>query len=170
MGGEKRRFALDWALPMAHPNEELLRRFYDSFRARDAEGMIACYAPAVRFRDPAFGDLEGDRARGMWRMLCSRAKDLRVECSGIVADGQQGTAHWEAWYTFGAAGRPVHNVIDATFRFEGGLITQHHDHFDFHRWSRQALGLPGLLLGWAPFFRKSLQARANQGLDGFLKR
>ena len=40
---------------------------------------------------------------------------------------ETGRAHWEADYTFSSTGRKVHNVIDATFEFEGGLIRAHRD-------------------------------------------
>ena len=36
----------------------------------------------------------------MWRMLCGRATDLRVEHSEVEAEGDEGSAHWEAYYTF----------------------------------------------------------------------
>ncbi len=155
---------------MAHPNEELIARFYRAFAARDAEGMVACYAPDVRFSDPAFPGLVGECARGMWRMLLARGRDLRVTFSDVRADDREGSAHWEAFYTFGSTGRPVHNVIEARFRFREGLIVEHTDHFDFHRWSRQALGLPGLLLGWTPLLRGRVCAAAARGLDDFLSR
>src|SRR6185436_12063916 len=81
-------------------NAELLTRFYEAFSRRDAEGMVACYADDVRFSDPVFPDLKGDRAKGMWRMLCERGKDLTLEFRDVTAEGDKGTAHWEAKYTF----------------------------------------------------------------------
>jgi ketosteroid isomerase-like protein len=151
-----------------HPNEELIRRFYDAFAKRDAEGMAKCYAPDVHFHDPVFGDLYGERASGMWRMLAGRAKDLRVEASNFRADDREGSAHWEADYTFAATGRKVHNVIDARFEFEGGLIKRHIDKFDFWRWSRQALGPTGLFLGWSPMVKNKVSSTALKGLDAFM--
>lgn len=155
---------------MAHPNEELLDRFYSAFADRDAEAMGACYADDVRFTDPVFEGLEGDAARGMWRMLCERGADLRVEHSGVRADDETGEAHWEAWYTFSATGRKVHNVIDARFRFRDGAIVEHVDTFDFHRWSRQALGMPGLLLGWSSLLQNKVRGTAGEQLEKFLAR
>jgi ketosteroid isomerase-like protein len=155
---------------MPHPNEELVTRFYSAFAARDADAMAACYAPDVRFSDPVFPELVGDRARGMWRMLLHRGKDLRVEFSGVRADDREGSAHWEAWYTFSATGRKVHNVIDARFTFKDGLVATHTDSFDFYRWSKQALGPTGLLLGWTPLVRNKVRATAGKGLDDFLAR
>ena len=151
-----------------HPNAALVHRFYQAFAARDADAMGACYTPDVVFEDPAFGELHGDEARGMWRMLCARAKDLRITPSDIVADEHRGHAHWEAIYTFTQTGRRVHNRIDANFEFRDGLIAVHRDVFDFWAWSRQALGLPGALLGWTGFLQAKVRARARAGLQGFL--
>jgi len=149
---------------MAHPNALLVTRFYEAFARRDAEGMAACYAPDVRFSDPAFPDLRGPEAGDMWRMLCERATELKVEHSGVEADDTRGKAHWEAWYPFGPGKRPVHNVIEAAFEFRDGLIVRHDDTFDFWRWSRMALGPTGMFLGWTPFLRNKVQATTKEQL------
>ncbi len=153
-----------------HPNAALLHRFYEAFARLDGAEMAAAYAPDVRFSDPVFPDLEGERAGAMWKMLTGRATDLRVEASGIEAGPERGRAHWEAWYAFSATGRRVHNVIDARFEFRDGLIVRHEDQFDFWRWSRQALGPVGLLLGWTPLVRNRVRAEAAKGLTQFMRR
>ncbi|HEX8830505.1 MAG TPA: nuclear transport factor 2 family protein, partial [Longimicrobium sp.] len=138
-----------------------------SFRARDAEGMRACYHPDVVFSDPAFGELRGQAAGDMWAMLCSRAHDLRLDFGNVTADEENGKADWEARYTFSQTGRPVHNRIHAAFQFRDGLIVRHIDDFSFWRWSRQALGPAGLLLGWTPVLRAKVQSAALAGLDAY---
>jgi ketosteroid isomerase-like protein len=147
---------------------ELIGTFYKAFQKRDAEGMVACYADDVHFRDPAFGDLHGERAKGMWRMLCSRAADLEIAFRDVCSDGATGRAHWDARYTFTQTGRKVLNIIDAAFRLRDGKIVEHIDTFSFWRWSRQALGPAGLLLGWTPILRFAVRKKALQGLDQFL--
>ena len=68
-------------------------------------------------------------------------------------------------------GRPVVNDGRATFRFdENGLIADHRDKFSFHRWARQALGPPGLLLGWTPLLRNKVRRSAAESLAGFMRR
>ena len=62
------------------------------------------------------------------------------------------------------------NDVHASFQFADGLIAEHEDRFDFHRWARQALGLPGLLLGWTPLLRSAVRRRARASLDEFLAR
>lgn len=154
---------------MTHPNAETIDRFYRAFAARDGEAMAACYAPDARFTDPVFPDLRGEEPGAMWRMLCGRATDLRIEHRDVSADEERGSAHWEAWYTF-ATGRKVHNVIEARFEFEDGKIVRHVDDFDFGRWSRQAIGIPAVLLGWTGLLQRKVRRTADGQLRAFLSR
>lgn len=152
-----------------HPHVAIINRFYGAFARRDTAGMLACYHPEVTFSDPVFGELHGDRARGMWRLLCERGKDLTLKWGDIHADDQTGTAHWEAWYRFSGTDRQVHNIINAKFEFRDGLIWKHTDHFDLHRWAGQALGIIGKLLGGTRKVQDKIRATAASGLDAFLK-
>lgn len=149
-----------------HSNAALIEQFYRALCKRDSAAMAACYHPEVHFSDEAF-DLHGHDAALMWQMLCSRGRDMQVEYSQVVADDNIGSAHWEARYTFSTTGRAVHNIIDARFGFRDGLIVRHVDRFNFWRWSRQALGWPGLLLGWSGFLRRKVRANAAAGLAAY---
>ncbi len=148
-------------------SEEVIRRFYAAFDRRDGDAMAACYAPDARFSDPVFPDLRGDQPGQMWRMLTSQARELRVELLEHAAGGDTGTARWRAHYVFTQTGRPVVNDVRATFRFAGGLIAEHTDAFSFWAWSRQALGPPGVLIGWTPFLRGPVRKRAAANLARF---
>jgi ketosteroid isomerase-like protein len=149
-----------------HANAQLIESFYRAFQQRDHARMASCCGPGIAFRDPVF-TLEGWRVAAMWRMLCERGKDLRIEYSGVRADDRTGAADWSAWYTFSATGRPVHNRIHADFTFEHGKIAQHIDRFDLYRWSAQALGLKGVLLGWTPMVQRAIRRNAARALEGF---
>jgi ketosteroid isomerase-like protein len=152
---------------MPHPNDELIERFYAAFAELDGDTMAACYAPGARFSDPVFPDLRGEQPGQMWRMLTAQARELRVELLEHDAGADAGHARWRAHYVFSQTGRPVVNDVRATFRFADGLIADHRDDFSFHRWSRQALGLPGLLLGWTPLLRAQVRKRAAASLERF---
>jgi hypothetical protein len=101
-------------------------------------------------------------------MLCARATDLKITFQDIKAGKQAGSAHWEAWYSFGKERRKVHNVIEATLVFQDGLILEHTDRFDAWRWSRMALGPMGVLLGWTPFVQARIRKNALAGLEKYL--
>jgi ketosteroid isomerase-like protein len=152
---------------MSQENQQLIRNFYTAFQQRDYAGMIACYHPDVHFSDPAFGDLHGQRAMAMWHMLCERGKDLQVTFRDVMATQSSGQVQWEAVYTF-STGRRVHNVVEASFGFADGRIFRHADQFDFYRWMRMALGLPGTLVGWTPMMQKKVRGTAVSGLEKFI--
>ena len=153
-----------------HANAETIRRFYTAFQARDSAGMANAYHPDIHFSDEVFTDLRGAEASAMWRMLCERGKDLRIEFRDVEADDRTGSAHWEAWYTFSATGKQVHNVIDAEFEFREGRIVLHRDRFSFWKWAAQALGPIGWLLGWTPMLKRRVRQRAAKNLQAFVKK
>jgi ketosteroid isomerase-like protein len=152
---------------MSHPNADLITQFYQAFQRQDAEGRAACYADNVHFSDPVFPDLDGKEAGDMWRMLTSRAQKFSLEFSSVQADDKQGSADWVATYLFSGTGRMVVNRIHATFVFRDGKIVQHTDRFDLWKWSAQALGAKGALLGWTPFVQGAIRKQAAKGLAGF---
>ena len=151
-------------------NVALVERFYTAFDRRDHRTMAASYAPTARFSDPVFQDLVGPRIGAMWRMLCERATDLRVECGPVRLEGDMARVEWQAWYTYSATGRRVHNRIAGALSLEQGLILRHDDMFDLYRWARQALGIKGLVLGWTPPVQRAIRRQAIRSLDAFAAR
>jgi ketosteroid isomerase-like protein len=151
----------------AAANRETIERLYAAFGDGNGTAMTACYAPGAHFRDPAFGDLEGDDIGSMWRMLTGRAKDLRIELHEHEAGEDTGSAYWIARYTF-STGRPVVNDVQASFTFDDqGLITDHVDEFDFRRWAKQALGPSGTLVALLPPLRAKARGKALDQLTSF---
>jgi ketosteroid isomerase-like protein len=150
-------------------NARLIRDLYDALDRHDGDAMAKLYEPDGRFHDPAFGELTGAEAGDMWRMLTSRAEDLRVELAEHSAQGDTGSARWIASYTFTRTGRPVVNDVHARFRFHDGRIAEHDDSFSFWSWARQALGPTGLVLGLPPM-SSLVQRRARNDLAEFRQR
>ncbi len=141
---------------------ELIRTFYEAFVRGDAEGMILCYAEDIVFQDPAFGELQGGEVHNMWRMLINRSKDkLKISYDGIQAEGNTGSAKWVAEYTYTPTDRKVINHISASFAFRDGKIVRHTDDFDLWKWTRQALGWQGWLLGWSPWMKMKIQQQTR---------
>lgn len=149
--------------------DNLIQQFYTAFSNQDIDGMVACYSDSIVFEDPAFGKLEGDRAKNMWRMLLEsqKGKDFQVQFSNVSQDDKSASAKWEAKYTFSKTGRKVHNLISSQMLIEDGKIVQHTDHFNLRTWAKQALGIKGAIFGGTGFFKKSLQKQTNSLLDRF---
>lgn len=149
-------------------NEKIIERFYRAFADGDVEKMIECYHERIEFADPAFGTLKGADAKNMWRMLIENGKgNIKINFENVRADGEKGSADWTARYVFSRTGRDVFNRIHAEFDFEDGKIIRHIDRFDVWKWSRQALGLPGLLLGWSPFLKNKIRRNAIHALETY---
>ena len=151
-------------------HKELIEHFYSAFARGDGAAMAKCYHADARFSDPGFPDLRGKEVGAMWRMLTSRAKDLRIEFSDVSATADRGEAKWVAHYTFSQTNRPVVNRISASFVFKDSLIIEHADHFNFWRWARQAIGLPGLLFGWSGAFRRKVHNTTRKALVHFMQK
>ena len=152
---------------MINPMKNLIETFYTAFQKRDAKTMVSCYHDDIIFQDPAFGELNGEDAKAMWRMLCRNATDLRIEFSDISASVKKGSAHWEAWYSFSKTGRKVYNVVEAEFEFRDSKIIKHTDTFNLHKWASQAMGWKGKLLGGTSFFKNKMHQQTNKMLAEF---
>src|SRR5674476_592036 len=155
---------------MINPMKGLIETFYTAFQNKDAETMVSCYHDDIIFCDPAFGELKGDDAKAMWRMLCRNASDLKIEFSDISASLKKGSVHWQACYTFSRTGRKVHNVVNAEFDFKDSKIIKHIDYFNLHKWATQAFGLKGRFFGGTNFFKNKLNKQTNKMLKEFKKK
>jgi ketosteroid isomerase-like protein len=152
-----------------NPNQQLIEKFYTAFQQLDAQTMKSCYSDNPIFNDPVFGILEGEEVGAMWEMLCKNARDFSLTYSNIqLLDEEYATCHWVASYTFSKTGRKVVNRIKAHVRIQDGKITEHSDLFDLWKWSRQALGLPGWILGWSGYLKNKIRINALDNLQKFI--
>lgn len=149
-------------------NEQLITTFYKAFQQKNYKVMQECYADNAIFTDEVFVNLNAAEVRNMWEMLCKRGKDLQLEFKNITANEKSGTAEWIATYSFSKTNRKVVNRIKAEFVFLNGKIANHHDHFDFYNWAKQALGLTGVLFGWTKRLKEKVRAQAKKSLTDFM--
>lgn len=148
---------------------QILESLLSALGRKDHEAMAALYHPEATFEDEVFR-LKGKEIGDMWHMLCSRGKDMQLSFDSVRSDAPgRVKGHWEPVYTFSATGRKVVNRIDTEIEIRDGLIWKQRDRFNFWRWSSQALGLPGMLLGWTPMLRAKVRETANQNLVRFRK-
>lgn len=152
-------------------NENTIVKFYTAFANADAAQMCECYHPDVQFNDPAFGLLKGEQVGQMWKMLIERGKgNINIDFSEVKANEHLGSAFWVAKYNFSKTNRKIVNSISAKFQFKDGLIIKHTDDFDIWKWSKQALGIKGLLLGWTGFMQKKIQKQARMSLKTYCEK
>jgi hypothetical protein len=145
-------------------------RFYEAFMVRDHYTMGLLYAEHATFSDPVFPLLNARGARLMWKMLLTRAEDLGIEVKIREDSPTQASVDWVAHYTFSATGRPVVNRVHTEMSISLGRIVSQVDRFSLWRWSSQALGIKGLLLGWTPMVRNKIRAQAAQSLREYARK
>ena len=151
-------------------NEQLILKFYTAFQKLDYKTMQACYHDEAVFNDPVFGLLDTALTKAMWEMLCKRAADFSLEFSDAVSEDEYNTCNWKATYTFSKTGRKVVNVVKAYMKFADGKIIEHSDAFATWKWSKQAFGWKGWLLGWTNFMQKKIRRMARKNLEGFMNK
>lgn len=147
--------------------KKVVKRLYEAFKRKDGAAMGHLYANNASFSDPVFPRLSGDEIGRMWRMLCERGADLEIEYEIVETTPKSAIVRWKATYTFSATGRKVVNEIESHFEGDGARIHRQTDHFSFWKWSQQALGTTGLLLGWTPIVKNKVRSESKAALDNF---
>ena len=145
--------------------EAIIEKFYTAFASRDSHTMNSCYAEDISFYDPVFELLRGDEVLSMWEMLCANAQDLQITHANFkdLGDGYY-TCDWTATYTFSLTGKRVVNNVRANMKILNDLIIEHSDGFSLHKWSAQAFGIIGKLLGWNGVFQRRIKNTAKKNL------
>jgi ketosteroid isomerase-like protein len=145
-------------------NALLIEKLFTSLDKHDHQSMADCYHTDARFTDIAF-DLTGKKQiHAMWHLICEG--NIHTTLISFDADEQKGKAELVDEYTFSDTGRPVKNTITSNFKFQNGLIVEHHDICDAEDWAEQALGgVKGFLAGKFGFLRG---LTASQKLSEFI--
>ncbi len=151
--------------------KEIINQFYNAFAQGNAKAMNKHYAEKVCFKDPAFGSLKNERVKFMWLMLLSQKRDdTSITYEIIEVSENTAIVKWVAKYQFGPKERKVINHVTSELCLENQKIVEHYDDFNLWRWTRQALGIPGLLFGWSSFMRQKIQKQLNKRLDRFIEK
>ncbi|MFK7950487.1 MAG: nuclear transport factor 2 family protein [Saprospiraceae bacterium] len=155
-------------MQLAEKNQQLIQVFFTAFANKDLDTMLDCYHKNVIYDDVGFGKQEGEKAKKVWRFLIQNVdKNAIITFSNIQISASTGQANWTTKYTFGK--RKITNQITATFRFQDGKIIYHKDDYSLWKWSQQAFGLIGFLIGWLPLFRWLIRWQMQRNLQRFVK-
>ena len=142
--------------------------FYEAMKTRDTATMNKLYGSEATFSDSVFPSLNSKQTQAMWEMLLKGAKNFSVEYKVTNSGPDFAEVDWVASYNFSKTGRPVVNHINTRMEFKNQKIIAQKDSFDLYAWSKQAMGLPGYLLGWTPFMRNKIQSTANANLVKYI--
>ena len=150
-------------------NKQLIDIFYQGLASLDAQAMSNCYHAEAVFSDPVFGKLNYAEVTTMWQLLL-RSKDLKIQFQINSINEKSAKVYWQADYVYGKNKRKIHNRIKSLIQFREGKIYRHTDKFSLWKWSGQAMGFNGTLIGWTSFFRKRLQTQSKQMLERYISK
>jgi len=148
-----------------HPNEALVRRFFERLAARDAPGAAGCYHAEIFYSDPLFPRLRGAAPGELWRMRLEDLQGLEIRLEEAHGDADGAHAVWSLGYVLGP--RKVALRVRSMFGFRDGRISRHYDHFSFWGWAAQAYGARGAVLGWFGPFRWAMRQRFARAFERF---
>ena len=125
--------------------------------------------PDAHFNDPVFGDLTGEEAGAMWRMLTGRATTSASSCASTRPTSRP------APRTGSRATRSPRPACRRQRRAGRVPIRRRADHRAHRPLQLLALVAPGAgpsgtALGWTPLLRRKVGANARAGLDAFMAR
>ena len=140
-------------------------RLFEALRRADASVIDACYHPQISYSDSVFEDLRGARVALRWRMLLQQADGFSLEHGLVFADERKAQVQWTADYRL--RGKRIRVPILSTLAIWDDLIVRQVDEYNFWQYSRQAQGIPGLLLGGLEPFQKIVRRRARRDLERF---
>lgn len=155
---------------------QALERFFDAMQRCDTEALRTSYHPALRFDDPLISTTSvGDRLDWCGMLWSPRDADgqriWQLELEEVRTRGALATARWNLRYRYTPTKRLIDQALHSHFSFDAdGRITTQRDSFDFWRWSRQAHGLLGLLLGWTPLMWDQAREQARASLEDHRRR
>jgi ketosteroid isomerase-like protein len=142
-------------------------RFFRAVQAGAIDDVIAAYAPDALLDSPIIGRVEGQEIGRLWQAVITRTKTYALDFTIGNVDGCRAFVAWSTDHVFFDTGRRIRMEGSSALVFERGWIRFHHDMFNRHTWSAQALGFSGRILSYLPgsraFFRDEL--RNALGLD-----
>ncbi|KAG8936469.1 hypothetical protein FRC02_001887 [Tulasnella sp. 418] len=155
--------------------KEVVQKYLTAYTQLDYATMESLTTDNFVFEDPAFPHLEGEHARGMFKMFIQGAPKTGAKFTVVEVNSSEDdpshkvTAKYDASYNF--EGRPVVNHMSSVFLVNNdGKIEKQVDTFDFSAWASQALGIIGMLFGSFGFLRAQVQKRGADRLEAFLRR
>lgn len=152
-------------------NKQVIENFYNALNEGNIQEMMKQYHSDVIFEDPGFGKLDYYQVVKMWEMLISkRSQSFKLIYKNVEAHENVGSVNWIVTYHYSATQRKVVNNIMAQFKFCDGKIIEHKDSFNLWKWTRQALGISGYLLGWTAFMRKKLNQGTKEVLEDYIQK
>ena len=121
---------------------DVVRRFFEAYRALDADRLVSLMAPAIQFEDPTMRLRANGQAemRKMANGVKAAYKDMAIEVHSMVASGDDVAAEVTISGTLtrpDGSARKIRVRGASFFRVRNGLIEKWTDYFDARTFTEQ---------------------------------
>lgn len=142
-------------------------QLFRAIRFRDVTRAVAAYASEAQIMHPIVGKLTKDQLSGALTVFINRTKTYELHHEIRLAGPASAHVAWSIDHVLFVTGRRVRISGVSELVFEGDRIVLHRDYLSVRDWSRQALGLKGLVLSWIPSWSRFVarEMRCSLGID-----
>lgn len=149
--------------PLSQTASAVVNRFFESYQRSDWQSMARCYHDKASFSDPIYPDLREENIVYLWFSRLSKHQSIDLQYRVVFADERKAQVEWTAISPFNGKAVKIEGL--STFALWDETIVRHVDEFSFVKWSRQAQGLKGWLLGGSRFYQARVQRSARSQLE-----
>jgi SnoaL-like domain len=158
------RFRPSIAVEQVRMNWTLVEQHFKAIQARDADAILAAYAPDCRVEHPLIGHMSKEQFARALRTFMGQTPDYRLDFQINHAGAHQVEAEWTLEHQFHLTGRRIQLCGTTTYVLAANSISRQIDRFDRRVWSRQALGFTGLVLAYVPGWGHFIERELRQAL------
>jgi ketosteroid isomerase-like protein len=159
-----RRFRPSIDIEQVRANWTLVEQHYKAIQAKDADAILAVYAADCRIDHPLIGRMSKDEFSKAVQAFIRQTPDYELEFQISHAGAQRVDAEWALTHVFHLTGRTIRLAGATTYFLSANRITRHIDQFDRRAWSRQAMGMTGLVLSFVPGWRSFVERELRRAL------
>ncbi len=145
--------------------QTIITNLFQLLQAKKYDEVAKLYTVDAKFTDGIFMLEDAENIRKMWNYLGVIFTELTIKIVSVTETENGAIVTWESFYNL--RGNKIHNKLKSEFVLINGRIDSQTDSFSFYRIARQTSGAKGVLFGWLPSVKKTIQSRMLIGFEQY---
>jgi hypothetical protein len=142
-------------------NWTIIDRLFKAFQSKDADAILAAYSAKCQFNHPLIGCMSKDEFSKAVQIFIRETPDYELAFQINHVSAKRVEVEWTMTHIFHLTGRIIKQNGKTTCFLSANSVVRQIDQFDRRIWSRQAMGVTGLVLsfvpGWKSFIERELR-------------
>jgi hypothetical protein len=145
-------------------NWTLVEQLFKAFQSKDTDAIFATYAADCQFDHPLIGRLSKNEFSMAIRAFMRATPDYELAFQINHTDAKRVDVEWTITHIFHLTAKVIKQHGTTTCFLSNNRIVQQIDKFDRRAWSRQAMGMTGLVLSFVPGWRSFIERELRRAL------